>query len=228
MKPVTGKRTHDRRDSGQRREQLVEAGARVVARDGIAAASTRRIAEEAGVPQGLVHYWFSRKEELVEEVVLAYLREFEAAVSRRTVPETGTADDTDQPRPDEVYRRLMAAFDIVRTDDRGRQIAMYELTTWALRTPGMADLARRQYAAYRDTSTRLAAFWLDDHTDDLPAPVDVVAQFLTAVFDGLSLAWLADPETTDPEQVLALLARLIRALPAHDRPLTLPTSSQGS
>lgn len=203
----------------------MEAGARVVARDGIAAASTRRIAEEAGVPQGLVHYWFARKEDLVEEIVLAYLREFEATASRRTLPGSGPpdqtgqtdrtdqADRTDHPRPDEVYRRLLAAFDVVRTDGRGRQLAMYELTMWALRTPGMADLARRQYAAYRDTATRLATFWLDEHADSLPAPVDVVAQFLTALFDGLSLAWLADPETTDPERVLGLLTHLVRALP---------------
>lgn len=218
---MAGKRGQDRRDSAQRREQLVGAGARVVARDGVAAASTRRIAEEAGVPQGLVHYWFTSKEELVEEVVLAYLNEFEATVSRRTGGPTGTPDSPDtsdtpaagQP-DDEVYRRLMAAFEVVRTDDRGHQIAMYELTTWALRTPGMADLARRQYAAYRKTATRLASFWLDQHGDRLPTSTDVAAQFLTALFDGLSLAWLADPDGTDPEQVLRLLTRLVHALPA--------------
>ena len=52
----------------------------MVAREGVANATTRRIAEEAGVPQGLIHYWFSGKDELVEEVLTTYLSGFEADI----------------------------------------------------------------------------------------------------------------------------------------------------
>jgi hypothetical protein len=45
----------------------------------------------------------------------------------------------------------------LQTDDRGREIAMYEMTTFALRRPGLAHVAQRQYAAYRELAA--AAAW---------------------------------------------------------------------
>src|SRR5215469_4946535 len=79
---VTTRRSPRRRpDADGRRAELVEAAGRVVARDGVAAATTRRIAEEAGLPQGLVHYWFASKDELLEEVIMTLLREFEAVTA---------------------------------------------------------------------------------------------------------------------------------------------------
>ena len=58
-------RSPKRRPDDGRRAQLIAAATRVVAREGVAAATTRRIAQEAGVPHGLVHYWFSGKDELL-------------------------------------------------------------------------------------------------------------------------------------------------------------------
>lgn len=175
----------------------------MVAREGVAAATTRRIAEEAGLPLGLVHYWFASKDELLEEVVLAFLREFEAAA----VPAGDEA--ADGAGADYVTERLRAVFDAVRRDDTGRQIAMYELTTWALRTPEMRDIARRQYAAYRETAARLAGPWLERPGADLGVPADVLVRFLSALFDGLVLAWLADPEAAGPEEIFAFVGQLL-------------------
>ncbi len=206
MDGVTTSRSPRRRDTAGRREELVEAGARVVAREGVAAATTRRIADEAGVPQGLVHYWFADKNELLEEVVETYLRGFEAAALASAV-DAEAADSGAEA--DYVLERLRAAFDVVRNDDPGRQIAMYELTTWALRTPESRDIARRQYAAYRATAARLSEHWLERHGDTLPASAHVLAQLLSALFDGVVLAWLADPETADPDAVFTLVSQLL-------------------
>src|SRR5580698_2955929 len=85
---MTSRREPRKRSADGRRAELVEAAGRVVARDGIAAATTRRIAEEAGLPQGLVHYWFASKDELLEEVIMTLLRQFEAAT------EVISAEDT--------------------------------------------------------------------------------------------------------------------------------------
>ena len=49
----------------QTRERIVDAAWRVLERDGYAAASIKSIALEAGVAQGLVHYYFASKELLV-------------------------------------------------------------------------------------------------------------------------------------------------------------------
>jgi len=179
----------------------------VVAREGVAAATTRRIADEAGVPQGLVHYWFADKNELLAEVVETYLRGFEAAALASTAE--AEAADSGAAQADYILERLRAAFDVVRNDDPGRQIAMYELTTWALRTPGSREIARRQYVAYRATAAHLSEHWLERHGDTLPASAGVLAQLLSALFDGVVLAWLADPETTDADAVFTLLSQLL-------------------
>lgn len=53
----------------QTKDRIVDAAWRVLERDGYAATSVKNIALEAGVAQGLVHYYFSSKELLVVAAV---------------------------------------------------------------------------------------------------------------------------------------------------------------
>lgn len=55
--------------SEETRKRIIEAAARVLARDGYAATSVKDIAAEAAVAPGLVHYYFKTKEELVAAAV---------------------------------------------------------------------------------------------------------------------------------------------------------------
>lgn len=52
------------------RQQAIRAAARVFARKGYHGAATRDIAEELGIKQGSLYYYFSSKEEALEEVCL--------------------------------------------------------------------------------------------------------------------------------------------------------------
>jgi AcrR family transcriptional regulator len=201
-----------KRSADGRRAELVEAAGRVVARDGIAAATTRRIAEEAGLPQGLVHYWFASKDELLEEVIMTLLRQFEAATEVISAEDTtgdlpGDPGDVD---PAEYVRdAFRAAFGVVEADDRGNQLATYELTTWALRTPQQRDLARQQYAAYRATAAAVAAPWLAVHGENFPGDPGALARFIAVLFDGAVLAWLADPEGTRADDIFSLVSEMM-------------------
>jgi AcrR family transcriptional regulator len=186
-----------RADGTERRGELVEAAIRLIAREGVAAASTRRVSEEAGIPPGTFHYWFADKEELLECVIRTILDDLESARSDSASGGGGLADG------------WKAAFEIVRSDNPGRQLAMYELTTVALRTPELRSLAREQYAAYRQAGLASVADWLRDReTSFRPG---VLGALVAAVFDGLTLAWLADPEGTPVDEVLELLAALLEA-----------------
>lgn len=49
----------------QRRAALIEAALRVIARDGLAAATTRAIAAEAGMSLASLHYAFTSRDELI-------------------------------------------------------------------------------------------------------------------------------------------------------------------
>jgi len=206
MLTMTTTRNPSRRGDDGRRAELIAAASRVVARDGIAAATTRRIAEEAGVPSGLVHYWFAGKHELLQEVLATTLGRIQAAA----VPGTGEHDLLD---------RLKAAFQVVTEDDRGGQIALYEMTTWALRNPELTHLAQHQYTAYRRVATEAATSWIAESKAQLPADTPVVGQFLSALFDGLVLAWLADPEHTDVDGVLTLVSTLMAQFVPEPSPI---------
>ena len=84
----------------------------------------------------------------------------------------------------------------------------YELTMLALRTPAFRDFARRQYEMYRQVATNLAGPLLDDIDPRLPGGADAVIQLVTALFDGLTLAWMADPDGTKPDAVFERLEAL--------------------
>src|SRR6476646_4562848 len=200
---MVSQRTPKRRPDDGRRAQLIAAATRVVARDGVAAATTRRIAQEAGVPHGLVHYWFSGKDELLEEVVHGMLRQLEAVTTAPIAQQPGRS------AIDDVIERFRSAFAVVEDDDRGRQIALFELTTWSLRSPGHREVARTQYAAYRATAASVTSGWLAEHKVELPGAPDVLAQFVVALFDGVNLAWLADPDGTLPDEIFALASTLL-------------------
>jgi len=197
--PVTSSRTPSRRADDGRRAELIAAASRVIARDGIAAATTRRIAEEAGAPAGLVHYWFAGKDELLEEVVAAVLGSIETAIVAADAAEGGTS----------LLGRLRAAFRAVEQDEPGRQLALYEMTTMALRKPELTHVAEQQYTAYRRAATDAVTAWLEATGARLPADTAVLGQLIAVLFDGLVLAWLADPEHTDVDGVLTLLSKLI-------------------
>ena len=50
------------------RQALIGAAVEVIAAEGIAGATTRRITDAAGLPLGALHYWFATKGHLLEAV----------------------------------------------------------------------------------------------------------------------------------------------------------------
>ncbi|MCD0453043.1 TetR family transcriptional regulator [Actinocorallia sp. API 0066] len=195
-----------RKGDESRRRELVTAASRVIAREGVAAATTRRIAAEAGLPLGTVHYWFAGKDDLLAAVVEAAVEDLHLAT---LVPTGENPARTRTPR--EAFR---AAWRVVADDDPSHQLSLYELTTVALRTKGMETLAARQYAAYRGVAKEAIRPWAEESGADVPGGLDALAQLIAVVFDGAALAWLADPEGTEPDQIFELLSFLLaKAVP---------------
>src|SRR5580658_4822405 len=120
---MVDKRSLHRAGGDPVRNQLITAAIEVVTRDGLAAATTRRISEQAGLPLGTFHYWFSNKEELFECLFEEILKEIEES--------TGLVDGAWQGEAPTVLQLLQAAFSVV--SERGeegvkRQLVPYELT----------------------------------------------------------------------------------------------------
>jgi AcrR family transcriptional regulator len=202
---MTVPRSPRRRADDTRRTELITAARSVIAKEGVAAATTRRITQEAGLPHGMFHYWFSGKEELFEELIAEVIRELKEGVATVVSSVEGDSDTS-------LRSHLRAAFDVVRRDEQvepGRQLAMYELTALALRTPALRDMALRQYQAYRASATTVIEPWLAARDIDVPGGAEALGRLISVLFDGMVLAWLADPEGSDPDEVFTLIDTLI-------------------
>jgi AcrR family transcriptional regulator len=202
---MTSPRSPRRRADDARRTALLTAARSVIAKEGVSAATTRRITQEAGLPHGAFHYWFSGKEELFEELIAEVIRELKEGVATAVSSTEGGSGAS-------LRDHLRAAFDVVRRDEQvepGRQLAMYELTALALRTPALRDMARRQYQTYRESTAVVISPWLAARDIDVPGGAEALGRLISVLFDGMVLAWLADPEGSDPDEVFTLIEALI-------------------
>ncbi|MGW5779199.1 TetR/AcrR family transcriptional regulator [Streptomyces sp. NPDC003863] len=198
-----------RQSADERREQLVEAAIRVMIRDGVAKATTRAIVGEAGAPLGAFHYCFRSKQELLHSVIERIM------LRSLAFPPAPLADGASAP--DVIRATLHAYWDGIRERPDEHQLT-YELTQYALREPGLADVARRQYQHYLQANidhlqsvARLAGIrW----TTEIP----VLARYGLNLLDGLTLNWLID---RDDDQALAALD----AYAAHLAALAVPEPS---
>ncbi|MGE0221597.1 TetR/AcrR family transcriptional regulator [Mycolicibacterium sp.] len=67
--PTTGSGPGSSNDRGEARQRLIEATAKIMREDGYAAATSRKVAAEAGVKQALVYYYFPTMDDLYLEVL---------------------------------------------------------------------------------------------------------------------------------------------------------------
>ncbi|RST05135.1 MULTISPECIES: TetR/AcrR family transcriptional regulator [Streptomyces] len=170
-----------RMPSAERRAQLTEAAIRAMTRDGVARTTTRSIAAEAGVSLSVFHYCFDSKQELLESVLDAITAHY-ISVVREAIRPKPTLRET-------VRAGFQAYWDHVDAQP-GEHMLTYELTQYALRRPGFEHLARRQYELYCQTYEELLGQLCRDMglTPKVPAPV--LARYLAAMTDGLTLSVL--------------------------------------
>jgi AcrR family transcriptional regulator len=199
-----------------RRAALVEAALRVVARDGVAAATTRRIVAEAGMPLASFHYVFDSRDELMAELVNTVVEREQSDLEPALDPAR---------RPTSLHGAIRSGlqhyFDGVRADP-AREKAMFELTQWALREPGFEALARRQYDRYYELAERAAREAAELTGSSWGRPVAEIARLLVTLTDGLTIAWLVTRDDQAAERALDFAADALAALAAD--PGTVPAS----
>jgi AcrR family transcriptional regulator len=187
-----------RMSAQERREQFVEAAITVMAKEGLERATTRRIAEEAGVPNGAFHYAFRDKNELLTSVVGAVTLQVEKILRDAVDPSRGLAAA--------IEDGLHAFWAHVVSDD-GLQLMQYELTIFCRRTEGFAWLAEWQYARY--ASAALEVFQAAADQDPGPLDMDMtdLTNFLVAAMDGLVIQYEVTHDTQRCERDLQNIIR---------------------
>ena len=199
----------DRRGSGvarmsaeDRRAQLIDAAIRVMTREGVAKATTRAIAAEAGMPLGVFHYAFRSKAELMAVVTRTIAQQSKAEIDAATL--SGGSDDPFEL----IVSGLYAYFDHVVAHP-GQHLVTYELTTTALRDPELEEVAKQQYDYYLGELESLLVAVAKLLDFEFTVPVPVVTRYVFSVTDGLALNWLARGDEDEARQVVDLTARTV-------------------
>ncbi|AVV43965.1 TetR family transcriptional regulator [Streptomyces sp. P3] len=209
-----------RMPSAQRRRQLTEAAIRAMARDGVPRTTTRSIAAEAGVSLSVFHYCFESKQALVESVITTLTAQ-SVSVVREAIRPRATLEET-------VRAGFAAYWDHVRAHPDAHMLT-YELTQYALRQPGFEHLARRQYELYGEAYAELIGELCRSMGLRLGVPVPVLARYLAAMTDGLTLNYLVLGDEAAWSDILDTVTAHVAGLVTADvrRPGPPPGRSSG-
>jgi AcrR family transcriptional regulator len=187
----------------QRRAALIEAALRVIASRGVAAATTRAIAAEAGMSLASLHYAFESRDELIVGVIAHVLEQQAEAALGTLSPDVDLLTTLSNG-----FRAYLA----VVTADPQREQALFELTQYAMRTPGLEGVAERQYASYYAAAEHVLAAAAETTGYEWRLPLPEMARILVTFTDGISIGWLVDRDSQAAERVLDFAAHALAAL----------------
>jgi TetR/AcrR family transcriptional repressor of bet genes len=197
-----------------RREQLIDATMRTIAKRGYARTTMAHVAKAAGLSQGIVNFYFKSKEALLYETLVQLAEEY-AALSQQAIERAG---------PDPV-----AALDAMIETDLGpvacseKKVAVW-VAFWA---------ESRGRPKYRRLCANLSACYFDQVRElceslarrggyaDLD--VDAIARGLNSMIDGLWVDLVIDPGSFDREQA----KRACRAYLAGNFPVEFGPLARG-
>jgi AcrR family transcriptional regulator len=184
-------------DIEQRRAQLTDAAARLIARSGLESATMREVAAEAGWTTGALTHYFTDKRELL-------LTTFQASLGNRRAqrPNDENADPAAQ---------LRASLEGALPLDPARRRHWMVTIAFCSQAAGDAELAATQRAAYREFRDHVASLAARCGLADAQG-ADACAERLIAVADGIAVQALFDeqgwPARRQRERLDELLAPL--------------------
>lgn len=190
-----------RLDIDTRRTQLIDAAIRIALRDGLDNTTVRRIATEAGVSLGTVHYCFDNKRALLEAVVETLLQR-EVDVAEFDLPDGAT--------PVDAIKQAFRYYWTLSGAQTERQRLVYELVAYLVRqeAPG-PQLAQRIFANKYEVVRGFLELFQKKGEAELGLPADVIARMTVAMTDGVALAWLADGDDEKALEVLDSFAEIL-------------------
>ncbi len=191
----------------ERRARILEAAIVVLARDGIAETTTRKIATEADVNQAMLRYYFGSKEDLLFAVLLEMMRQ-----TREVVQQASLSGGDLRALIQESLLSFWQQFE----SRPELQVMQYELTLYALRNPASAWLARQQYDGYCAVVETLLAEGFASIGQESAVPLPELARFVVSGVDGLILQFVSAPDPARARRDLDNLTSAVIALVAGD------------
>jgi AcrR family transcriptional regulator len=175
----------DRPLAGERAQRIVEAMRRSVAQHGTAGSTFERVAREAGVSRGLLHYYFGTKEQLLAEAVR---RDCQLRLERLEGQLAGaqTAED---------FIGLMAQHlqDMIR-EDPDFVTLLFELFTLSRRNDDIATEYANLMRTMREQVAGMLTMAQSEGVLRLHAEPEAIAEILFSLGDGVALRMLTEPD----------------------------------
>jgi len=187
-----------------RRAEIITAAIRVLARDGLAETTTRKIAAEASINQAMLGYYFGSKDDLLFAVLQDMMRLTAEIVRSVVVP---ARDDMR-----EVIAESIRAFWAHVEASPELQVMQYELTLHALRHPDSAWLAKQQYDGYFAVVESLFQEVYTAASQTSALPFADLARFVVGGLDGMILQFISDHNTARARHDLEQLIKAVIAL----------------
>jgi AcrR family transcriptional regulator len=207
--PAATRRPMARLALADRRAALIDAAVRVIARAGLAAATTRAIVAEAGMPLGSFHYVFDSRDDLIAAVIdTVTAQEHDAALTALATAEHPGADLAT------ILRQGLHSYLDLLVADPQREQALLELSLYAMRQAGSTPQATGQYRAYYAAAAHSLKLAASASGTEWSVPLAQVARLLVTLTDGITSTWLADRDTAAAQGSVAFAADALARL-AH-------------
>lgn len=163
---------------------------------------------------GFFHYCFRSKQELLLQVIAIINDRNMRAVLEHIKPHRDLR---------ETLKASVRAYWANVEENPGEHQVTYELTQYALRSPGLAEVARKQYENYLASSTEFLIAIAEAAGHEWIVPLPVLARQVQIMIDGATLAWIVDP---DSEATRAVFDQVCEQLLASARPIS-PARKRG-
>jgi AcrR family transcriptional regulator len=186
-------------DWDSKRDEILSATWRVIARDGITGATIRAIAHEANCSRGILGHYFHDKADILGSALLLSHRRVGARMAAATAGLTGL----------EALRAVMLeALPIDEVRDLEAQI---EISFWG-RALGNAELKELQHSEFDRLRDRLRR-----HLDEAVArgqlrddcDLDLATHQLVVLIDGISAERVLYPDRVSPDRQVEMLGQLL-------------------
>ena len=195
--PPSARGSRARPLSGERAQRIVEAMRRSVAQYGTAGSTFERVAREAGVSRGLLHYYFGTKERLLAEAVR---RDCQLRLERLQEQLAGAQT------PDDFIGLLAQHLQDVIRDDPDFVTLLFELFTLSRRNPDIGSEYANLLRSMREQVADMLTSAQDEGVLRLHAEPEAVADILFSLGDGLALRMLTEAERDFGETIRAGIA----------------------
>ena len=194
-----------------RRTQLVQAAMQVIAREGMAAATTRAIVAESGMSLASFHYVFQSRDELMKLAVHEVLR----VERERILEKLSQITEADGHDLHKLLEAALLGYLHSVQENSAQEQAMLEFTLYSMRNESYLPMALDQYDAYYELVIFLMAQIAEAARIEWTVPSEDLARYMVSVTDGVTLLWLT---SRDDEKCARAITLAASGLAVHTRP----------